>query len=878
MSGRLLLVVLLAVAVVAGLWLSGVLSLDESRDTARTEDDGDPDLLEGQDAPLDADADASASLATIYGEGDMGAVKCRLLRVTPANEPVVDQPVVLLGRTGSQVASATSDAQGRVLFSGVRPGPRYSLRIEGEDFATVRIRNVSVQRQQTQDLGDILLGERVVLRGRVVSGTGMPLPGSTVSVYETRPDAMREGFVFRIATETTRVPLPLERVTTDEAGIFTFATLQDGTYRLVARQGGYASKHQSDVLVNENRSAHELTVVLGPGATMQGVVKDGEGKPVADAQVIALRDFGMRRFSIEREITTTDAQGRYALDTLQLGASYRLGVMAEGYATAYDQNPTEVDNVVMTRDFTIERGGAIRGVVVSKADGTPVAGAQVAAIVGRMGRRRGGNNTNTQGTAQSVETDEQGRFAFTALVPGPVMSLAVKAPGYVSHAHSMFTGNQLPEVTSGGDQDVRVELDRGGLIQGAVKDDQGTPLIGAMVSLRATGMSAIRWMGAPQAFTAEDGTYELAGIPTGAYHVTARVDGYAEGETEEPVQVPEGGTVRARDVRLTQAGQAMGVVRTPDGEPLAGALVRGQAQAEEGRGGRWGTMRRRWQNRTRTPTMTDDKGKFLLKGLGAKVTWTLRVEHDDFVTTDSKPFRVKAGETHETEITMQRGASVSGVVVAPSGERAAGVRVQVGTLGPEEARRMHLSSWEADQYLEPEILVTDAEGKFRAENLAAGVLLVKAEKTGYVDYYRRNVRLSPGQAFDGFRIELSEGETVTGTVLGADGQPLEGARLALDPRADPQFFSAEPELAPEGETGGDTVTPRLAATTGGDGTFTIERVPPGTYSALIWFAPGHRAYRQGSEAAIQRDVVVPGTTVTLRLEASTDDRPGGQRR
>lgn len=537
MSGRshLALIAFLAAAVVAGLFASGVISFD-SGSTAEDEAARDAALLEGSEELTEGTEETrGAGLATLYGEGDLGALQMRLLWVS-GGQPVVDQPVTLHGRAGVKIAEATSGADGEVMFAEVLPAARFSLRIEGDGFATVQIRNVHIDSKRTTDLGDIMLGERIVLRGRVISTSGKPLPGSSVSVHEVKRNMMSQGFMFSMAAEATSVPIPLDDVTSDDDGYFTFATLADGTYRLVARQGGYAAKHETDVMVNESRSANVLTIVLGEGTRVYGTVKNDEGKAIAGAQVVAFRDYGRRfnmRNAFEREVGLTDENGKYEIDTLQLGAQYRFGVIAEGYPTMYEARGTQVGDAGLKRDFVLQEGGAITGMVVSSVDATPVAGAQVAAMLGQMGRG--------QGSAQLAETDEDGRFTFPSLLPGPVMSLSVKAKGFITHSKSMWTGNQLPKIEPGDEQNVVVELEPGGTIEGQVKDDSGTPLIGAMVSVMSGNMGMM-FTGAPTASTIEDGSFTLTGLPKGSYTLTAQADGFASTEGEKAVEVPEGGT------------------------------------------------------------------------------------------------------------------------------------------------------------------------------------------------------------------------------------------------------------------------------------------------------------------------------------------------
>ena len=47
---------------------------------------------------------------------------------------------------------------------------------------------------------------------------------------------------------------------------------------------------------------------------------------------------------------------------------------------------------------------------------------------------------------------------------------------------------------------------------------------------------------------------------------------------------------------------------------------------------------------------------------------------------------------------------------------------------------------------------TDEDGKFRAENLRPGITVVKAEREGYVTFYKRNVVIRADETIDGYTV------------------------------------------------------------------------------------------------------------------------------
>ena len=204
----------------------------------------------------------------------------------------------------------------------------------------------------------------------------------------------------------------------------------------------------------------------------------------------------------------------------------------------------------------------------------------------------------------------------------------------------------------------------------------------------------------------------------------------------------------------------------------------------------------------------------------------------------------------------------------------AGVRVQVGHI-PADRAAQRLSAWEVDRYLEPRVHFTDEDGKFRAENLRPGITVVKAEREGYVTFYKRNVVIRADETIDGYTVAMTRGDVMEGKVFGSTGRPLEGAMVAVTKRAP----GDEGEDAAEAD---EEIEPRLSARTDADGRFEIENIPPGMYSVVVWFAQGHQGWaRDQNEKAIRRGVSSASTTVEFRLEAAVQGGggfgPGGNR-
>lgn len=904
------LVVLLALGAVALLLVTDPLHL-LGGGGARDGGSGDEASLgAGREAGTAAETTArkGVSLEGLYGAGDLGGVQLRVMDAAQ-KAPKAGVAVRLRAR-GGQSTDASTGPDGVAVFGKLAPGRGYSVSVEGTGFRTVVVEGVNVRPQAVTDLGDVWIGKNVVLRGRVLDPQGRPLPKASVAAFGSARANAAQGLVGYLVDQALAVPRADEEVSTDEEGWFRFLALADGAYALVAKHPGYGMRQQNDVVVSARSAASPLVIRLEAGAKMEGRVLDTEGRPVPGARIVALRDVGGMRFSmsgtLERDETRSDASGQYVLDTLVDGASYRFGVSADGFAGLWDQQPSEVQRVA-ERDFKLSRGGWIEGRVTEEGSGTPIADARITVIVGRvsMGGMGGGGRGGRGGragrapgvpsapsaepageptTPAVVRTDAEGRFKVGPLMPGPVMSAVIKAPGYTAASASMWTGNSWPDVSLDAPAQVDVQLKRGGAIEGRVTTPAGAPVAGAnVVAVQAGNMGAM-WVGSPAATTDAEGRYRMDGAPPGDYHLAVDAPGFAlaaTGEDATKVTVPpEGGSV-AKDLTLSAAGLITGTVKDGKGEPVAGARVRTRPalgnlfRGGPGGGGAGAGARMVEALQTRAD-LTDAQGRFRLEGVGSAVEWTVEAEAEDYVLAQSARLKVLPGETKEVELVLAGGATLGGRVVGEGGTWVSGARVRVGTLEEAEAARPFLSAWEARRMLDPRVFFTDAEGRFLVPNLKPGRILVQVEQEGYVTYCKRNLTLSADQVLDSHMISLSKGEVVEGVVKGADGRPLAGALVFVTSRRNPGAQGAN-------EAGGadtsESVEPQMSVQTDAEGRFRIENVAPGLWSVVVGFAAGHQGwFGANEESAIRRDVAVPARDMEFKLKVQEAPAGGGMPR
>ncbi len=486
-------------------------------------------------------------------------------------KPLADQPVRLVSPKGEVVERSTG-ADGRVLLQSVRAARDWTLKIEGKGFTAVEMKPVTVRAQAVTDLQDLLLGEKVALRGRVIDGRGVPVPGTSVSAYMGNDLDMSQGMVLSLVSNAISLPMAADEAKADGKGEFALASLTPGaSYELKAKHPGYGFKVQSSIVLSPDVATGPITIVLQPSATVSGKVTDETGKPVADALVIAIEDFmqggRMAAATLKKDYARTKTDGTYVLDSLNRGSTYAFGVSAEGRAPVFDSTPTMVQ-VEMTRDFVLEKGGALEGTVTDAATHAPIEGARVVAVVGRMqmgpmggqGGRRGGAggdaaaNADMTTSTQVATTDKLGHFLLQGLRPGPVFLGQVKAAGYADKsATSMMGQTGWGEVKAGETLRVDLQLESGGTVTGKVttmRDGAPVPVAGAQVSVMPWSFQAA-FTGWGTATTGEDGTYRVDGVAVNTeFSVSAGAPGFVG-----PNPMDEGSREDARGRRHRHGGR-----------------------------------------------------------------------------------------------------------------------------------------------------------------------------------------------------------------------------------------------------------------------------------------------------------------------------------
>ncbi len=363
-----------------------------------------------------------------------------------------------------------------------------------------------------------------VIRGRVVSTDGRPLPRAQVGLFPSIPRPTRE---------LTRA---------DGGGAFEFRELPPGTYRVVASKPGYepivsGAPPLALRIVYSGRSvtvgAHEvqagIDIPLAPLATLSGRVLDDNGDPLQGVSVQLLQigyEAGRRQLvSAEVAARLTDDLGRYRLYGLAAGeyiVSASIGGVSSadvpGYVRSYfpgTSNPSgaqfvsiRASDAVAGIDVSMVRGRTARvaGRILDHA-GTPTTGGSV------MLRPR--QRSSVVGISVGARLFDDGRFEFPNVPPGDYVIQANRGRSNPSTEGEFGT---LSVVVNGADvTDLVLQMSAGSTVSGSIRFDTLDPSkrpAPTAIELAAfpVDFDLSPWNGFATADIRSDGQFQMAGL------------------------------------------------------------------------------------------------------------------------------------------------------------------------------------------------------------------------------------------------------------------------------------------------------------------------------------------------------------------------------
>ena len=382
-------------------------------------------------------------------------------------------------------------------------------------------------------------------------------------------------------------------VLTAEDGSYKIEGLHSGAYIVHANLAGYRGEYFDDVRkiedatlvqVEEPNETADINFDLDMTSAITGVItNEADGTPIAGAIVhvrTLLSERPMRWGHIFTDKTNED--GEFAIQVKP--GFYLVEAGAQGFAPEWYDNaekPTEATPVQVFEDehTAIEMAlaplGTLSGMVVDQETGEPIIGAKVKAFLEQKRDRR----------CFKTVTDSSGMYTFPGLPAGDYVVMAW-APEYLvefwEEADSVKNATLVTVENGAAVEDINFTLLKGAVIRGTVTDaEDGSPIAGAFIVVkRQNGHLKLGTR------SAEDGTFEIKGLPSGTYLAAAKARGYykewyLEAETKEdatPIEVEAPNAVEGIDFTLakkeeTGAGITGIVIDDSTGLPIEGAHV-----------------------------------------------------------------------------------------------------------------------------------------------------------------------------------------------------------------------------------------------------------------------------------------------------------------
>jgi protocatechuate 3,4-dioxygenase beta subunit len=462
-----------------------------------------------------------------------------------------------------------------------------------------------------------------VIAGTVVDGlTKQPLAAAKVSARNFMPG---------------QSGMHVFSATADAEGQFTISGVSPGRYVVSASHPGYVGGRLTGsgfsgraLTVAPDQHVDGLTLLLTPGATIAGHIKDKDGKPIASAAVQVMRFFyeeGQKQLHGVGSPSSTNAAGEYRISGLAAGQYYLLATAASGsaqarkpanqaYASTY--YPGNHD-LARSTPLAIRAGEELAGLDIT------LASVRTVSISGRV------LNANTSAPAPAAEVmvaeeegdasaqrqclaDARGNFELQGVPAGAYVIIAQLEPQ--SRKGKMLFGRKSVKVGEANLRKVDILIGAGVDISGHIHVDDKTHVDFSRMTaaLQARESSAVGALmpGVDNAAVRPDGGFTFTDVPDGTYSInvyplppgnylkaTGRVDVLDTGLT-----ISHGQAMGELDLTLSSSAARLEGTVSNDQQPAPGTSV---VLIPEGA--------RKTQLRYYRQSTTDQSGRFTIRGI-----------------------------------------------------------------------------------------------------------------------------------------------------------------------------------------------------------------------------------------------------------------------
>ncbi|VTR95944.1 sigma-70 family rna polymerase sigma factor : Antirepressor regulating drug resistance protein OS=Singulisphaera acidiphila (strain ATCC BAA-1392 / DSM 18658 / VKM B-2454 / MOB10) GN=Sinac_0255 PE=4 SV=1: Sigma70_r2: Sigma70_r4_2: CarboxypepD_reg: CarboxypepD_reg: CarboxypepD_reg: CarboxypepD_reg: CarboxypepD_reg: CarboxypepD_reg [Gemmata massiliana] len=699
-------------------------------------------------------------------------------------------PIKALRGTAVEKAYAVkTDATGAFRFTTVPDGGQLIFRASAPGFAERDTASAAGIHKRDFVAGpnarpaNLVLEPEAIVRGRVTSR--MPTVSvKKVTVHLTSGQATSDRFMAP-----------------DDEGRFEFRGVAAGSYNLFLALPTDSTAAAVGVTVNPKiGETADVNLEVVEGVEVTGSVKVRGGEPVAGATLKAMGSFNPSGHGLPQ--VTTDKDGRFRFWLPPGEATLATWSTPTGFAFPNISPRKKVTvsagrgPIVLNEPFEAVR--VVKGLSgkVTDATGQPIAHVKVSALQhsSACGNFASGPVTASWDGQFRLESSPNGPLEVGRSVPLRIET----SDGQRFEAAALIGKDGAAEIRVptfpgvDGPTDVKPEE-----LAGVVVDEKGKPLAGVKVHVWD-------WVDNPEnyTFTGADGVFRIKDCGTQQeVQVRFRKDGYS------PVMVTRQKVgVKGLVIAMDRTTYFEGVVRGPDGKPVAGARVRAD-QGPKMIGG--GVSTPPWvAPQVWTETIADAQGRYRLYVQPDEYAFHVRVPGVGVARIAKTG--IAHGQGRKFDIALEPGITFKARVVdSVSGKPVAGLR---------------LFDWQ-QKSIDGK---SNADGEITIKDMLPGEFTFRVESTSHArwwseqvirDWERKTIddpKTGWQRNFDGLTFDLKPGMAavtivaepvvrVIGRVLDPDGNPVGGATVALARTGSGNSLTGDTRFSVETKTDGTFV-------------------------------------------------------------------------